>query len=176
DLSAASAAARFPVGKEDVQAQETSVELQKKQSDTEIVVEGAPGVMVALANCCNPLPGDEITGFVTKSRGITVHRKGCRNVANVPTERLVDVKWGNRTSDRYACRLRVEGVDRPGLFADVAQGINAIDGSILQIRAFVAGGSRARMSVDLQVKDLEHLYRVIARLNTIQGVIEVIRG
>jgi len=58
----------------------------------------------------------------------------------------------------------------------VAQGINAMDGSILQIRAFVAGGSRARMSVDLQVKDLEHLYRVIARLNTIQGVIEVIRG
>ncbi len=176
DLSAASAAARFPVGKEDVQVQETSVEIQKKQSDTEIVVEGAPGVMVALANCCNPLPGDEIKGFVTKSRGITVHRKGCRNVANVPTERMVDVKWGNRTSDRYACRLRVEGVDRPGLFADVAQGINAMDGSILQIRAFVAGGSRARMSVDLQVKDLEHLYRVIARLNTIQGVIEVIRG
>jgi GTP pyrophosphokinase len=176
DLSAASAAARFPVEKEDVQVQETSVEIQKKQSDTEIVVEGAPGVMVALANCCNPLPGDEIKGFVTKSRGITVHRKGCRNVANVPTERMVDVKWGNRTSDRYACRLRVEGVDRPGLFADVAQGINATDGSILQIRAFVAGGSRARMSVDLQVKDLEHLYRVIARLNTIQGVIEVIRG
>lgn len=176
DLSAASAAARFPVGKEDVQVQETSVEIQKKQSDTEIVVEGAPGVMVALANCCNPLPGDEIKGFVTKSRGITVHRKGCRNVANAPTERMVDVKWGNRTSDRYACRLRVEGVDRPGLFADVAQGINAMDGSILQIRAFVAGGSRARMSVDLQVKDLEHLYRVIARLNTIQGVIEVIRG
>ena len=176
DLSAASAAARFPVEKEDVQVQETSVEIQKKQSDTEIVVEGAPGVMVALANCCNPLPGDEIKGFVTKSRGITVHRKGCRNVANVPTERMADVKWGNRTSDRYACRLRVEGVDRPGLFADVAQGINATDGSILQIRAFVAGGSRARMSVDLQVKDLEHLYRVIARLNTIQGVIEVIRG
>ncbi|MDK2846608.1 MAG: diphosphokinase / guanosine-3,5-bis(diphosphate) 3-diphosphatase [Synergistales bacterium] len=176
DLSAASAAARFPVGKEDVQVQETSVEIQKKQSDTEIVVEGAPGVMVALANCCNPLPGDEITGFVTKSRGITVHRKGCRNVANAPAERMVDVKWGNKISDRYACRLRVEGVDRPGLFADVAQGINAMDGSILQIRAFVAGGSRARMSVDLQVKDLEHLYRVIARLNTIQGVIEVIRG
>ncbi len=176
DLKAQVAAAKFPKTTEEIPSYEAAGETVKKESDTEVVVEGAPGVLVSMANCCKPVPGDEITGFVTKSRGITVHRKDCPNIAEVPEERRVDVEWGTKTLDRYSSRLRLEGVDRPGLFADVAQAINATDGTIVQIKAFVAGGNRARMSIDLQVKDLEHLYRVIAKLNTIQGVIEVLRG
>lgn len=176
DLNASSAAAKFPATKEEGTAPEQTGEPLKKQSDTEVVVEGAPGVLVAMANCCKPVPGDDILGFVTKSRGITIHRKECPNIASSPEERMVEVEWGNRTFDRYASSLRLEGVDRPGLFADVAQGINVTEGTILQIRAFVAGGNRARMSIDLQVRDLEHLYRIIAKLNSIQGVIEVLRG
>jgi GTP pyrophosphokinase len=122
------------------------------------------------------VPGDEITGFVTKSRGITVHRKDCPNITGVPEDRLVDVEWGWNITDRYSSRLRLEGVDRPGLFADVAQAINATEGTIVRIKAFVAGGNRARMNIDIEVKDLEHLYKIMAKLNTIHGVIEVLRG
>jgi len=176
DLNSSAAAAKFPETREEIPVPEPSGEPSKKESDTEVVVEGAPGVLVTMANCCKPVPGDEIVGFVTKNRGITVHRRDCPNISDVPEERLVEVEWGRKTSDRYSSRLRLEGVDRPGLFADVAQGINATAGTIVQIKAFVAGGNRARMSIDLEVKDLEHLYRVIAKLNTIQGVIEVLRG
>ncbi len=176
DLNSSAAAAKFPETREEIPVPEPSGEPSKKESDTEVVVEGAPGVLVTMANCCKPVPGDEIVGFVTKNRGITVHRRDCPNISDVPKERLVEVEWGRKTSDRYSSRLRLEGVDRPGLFADVAQGINATAGTIVQIKAFVAGGNRARMSIDLEVKDLEHLYRVIAKLNTIQGVIEVLRG
>jgi GTP pyrophosphokinase len=176
DMSAQSAAAKFPETKEEIPPHEIAGEPVKKESDTGVVVDGAPGVLVSMANCCKPVPGDEITGFVTKSRGITVHRKDCPNVTGVPEDRLVDVEWGWNITDRYSSRLRLEGVDRPGLFADVAQAINAAEGTIVRIKAFVAGGNRARMNIDIEVKDLEHLYKIMAKLNTIHGVIEVLRG
>jgi GTP pyrophosphokinase len=132
--------------------------------------------MVSLANCCKPIPGDSIVGYVTKSRGITIHREDCPNLADHREDRKVEVYWGELRSARYPARLRIEGVDRPGLFAEVAQAIAGLDSSITQVRAFVAGSDRGRMVIDLQVKDLEHLYRIIAKLNSIRGIMEVIRG
>jgi GTP pyrophosphokinase len=132
--------------------------------------------MVSLANCCKPVPGDGIVGYVTKTRGITIHRCDCPNVAENPQDRKVEVQWGVLRSSRYAARLKLEGADRPGLFAEVAQAITSLDGSITQVRAFVAGSNRGRMTIDLQVRDLEHLYRIIAKLNSIKGVMEVLRG
>ncbi len=170
---------------ESSQAQPAPVEVEetcapvpepKREYDSEIIVEGSKGVMVSLANCCKPVPGDGIVGYVTKTRGITIHRTDCPNVATNPEERRIEVSWGERRSLCYQARLKLEGADRPGLFADVAQGISSMEGIITQVRAFVAGGDRGRMIIDLQVKDLEHLYRVIAKLNSIKGVIEVLRG
>ena len=152
------------------------VQVPKRELDSEIIVEGSSGVMVSLANCCKPLPGDDIVGYVTKTRGITIHRTECPNVAENPEDRKVQVQWGVLRSSRYPARLKLEGADRPGLFAEVAQAITGLDGSITQVRAFVAGANRGRMTIDLQVRDLEHLYRIIAKLNSVKGVIEVLRG
>lgn len=148
----------------------------RRELETEIVVQGSRGVLVSLANCCKPVPGDEIVGYVTKTRGITIHRTDCPNIVGNLPERKVDVSWGELRSARYSARLKVEGADRPGLFADVAQAINGMDGTISQVRAFIAGGSRGRMMIDLEVRDLEHIYRIIAKLNSVKGVIEVLRG
>ncbi|HDQ92592.1 MAG TPA: bifunctional (p)ppGpp synthetase/guanosine-3',5'-bis(diphosphate) 3'-pyrophosphohydrolase, partial [Synergistetes bacterium] len=142
----------------------------------EIIVEGSRGVMVSLANCCKPVPGDHIVGYITKTRGITIHRIECPNISDNKDDRKIEVSWGDRRSSCYQARLKLEGADRPGLFADVAQAISSLEGSIIQVRAFVAGGDRGRMTIDLQVRDLEHLYRIIAKLNSIKGVIEVLRG
>ena len=148
----------------------------KKESDSEIVVEGADGVLVFLANCCRPVPGDPIVGFVTKSRGITIHRADCANLATASPERTVDVSWGRKRSDRYTARLKLEAMDRPGLFADVTQVLANLDVALVAMKANVVGAQRARMTVDLSVHDVEHLYRVMARLNALDNVIEVIRG
>jgi len=165
-----------PGQEQEIEEAGEEVATPKRELDTEIVVEGNRGVMVSLANCCKPVPGDDIVGYVTKTRGITIHRIDCPNVTDHPEERKVEVYWGDLRSSRYQARLKLEGADRPGLFAEVAQAITGLESSITQVRAFVAGSDRGRMIIDLQVRDLEHLYRVIAKLNSIRGVIEVLRG
>ena len=77
---------------------------QRSEADSEIVVEGASGVLVSLAQCCRPIPGDQIVGCVTQSRGITVHRKDCVNIDKADSNKLVAVSWGKLKDHRYTAR------------------------------------------------------------------------
>ena len=147
-----------------------------KKGDSDIVVEGADGVQVVLSNCCEPVPGDPIIGFSTRTRGITVHRADCENVKNAREERRIGVSWGTTGNRRFSARLKIEALDRGGLFGDVAQAIMAGDGSMTGIKAGVVGGNMARMKLELRVRDLEHLYLIVARLNAVKGMIQVSRG
>jgi len=147
-----------------------------KEVDSAVVVEGADGVLVSLAMCCCPVPGDAIVGCVTQSRGITVHRKECTNLEKSSPEKRVPVKWGKKREIRYTARLKVEASDRVGLFADLGQAISVTDGLIVNIRGNVVNGTRSRFVIEVQVWDLEHLYRIIARINSIRGMIEITRG
>jgi GTP pyrophosphokinase len=147
-----------------------------KESDSAVVVEGADGVLVALAMCCCAVPGDKIVGVVTQSRGITVHRSDCLNLERIRDDMRIPVTWGQKQSIRYTARIHVEASDRAGVFADLGQAISQTDGQIVNIRGHVVNGARTRFLIDLQVWDLEHLYRVIARINCINGMIEITRG
>ena len=81
---------------------------------------GMPNLLARLASCCHPLAGDPITGFVTRSRGVSVHRAECRNVQNVEEpDRLIDVSWGT-PSQRYTARVSIQAWDRVGLLSDIA--------------------------------------------------------
>ncbi|MDL2297941.1 bifunctional (p)ppGpp synthetase/guanosine-3',5'-bis(diphosphate) 3'-pyrophosphohydrolase [Synergistaceae bacterium OttesenSCG-928-D05] len=148
----------------------------RKEADSEIIVDGAPGVLVSLAQCCKPVPGDPIEGGVTQSRGITVHRKDCPNLEKIDPGKHVQVSWGKPKDTRYTARIKVEGVDRQGLLSDIVQGITLMDGLLTGVRANVVNNTRTRIIAEVQVKDLEHLYRIIAKLNAISGVIEITRG
>lgn len=149
---------------------------QKSEADSEIVVEGASGVLVSLAQCCRPVPGDQIVGSVTHSKGITVHRKDCANIDKVDPNKIVAVAWGRLNDNRYTARIKVEGIDKPKLFEEIVQTITGMDGVLVGIRANVVNNSRTRVIADVKIKDIEHLYRIIAKLNTISGVIEITRG
>ena len=149
---------------------------QKNEADSEIVVEGASGVLVSLAQCCRPVPGDPIVGCVTQNRGITVHLKDCANIDKADPDKLINVSWGKLKDHRYTARIKVEGIDKPTLFGEIVQAITTLDGILVGIRANVVNNSRARVIADVQIKDIEHLYRIIARLNAISGVIEITRG
>jgi len=149
---------------------------QRKEADSEIIVEGAQGVLVSLAQCCRPVPGDTIIGCVTQSRGITIHRNDCINVNKTDPSKHVAVAWGKIKDTRYTARIKVEGVDKSSLFGEIVQSITAMDGNIVGIRANVVNNSRARVIVEVQVRNIEHLYRIIAKLNTISGIIEITRG
>jgi len=114
--------------------------------------------------------------LVTKSRGIMVHREDCPNVRSFPEDRRIDVSWGNRVSSHYNTRLKVEGVDRPGLFGDVSQGVNASEASLVGVKAAIRGRNQAMMTLEIQVRDIEHLYKVMAMLNALPGIQRVFRG
>jgi GTP pyrophosphokinase len=131
---------------------------------------------VVLSNCCEPVPGDPIVGFSTRSRGITVHRADCENVKNAKEERLISVSWGATGNRRYTARLKLEAIDRGGLFGDVAQAITGADGAMTGIKAGVVGGNLARMKLEVRVRNLEHLYFIVAKLNAVKGMINVSRG
>jgi GTP pyrophosphokinase len=146
-----------------------------RESESAVVVEGAGGVLVSLSLCCCPIPGDKITGCVTHSRGITIHRYDCGNLEKTQDDKKVPVAWGSGREVRYTARIKVEANDRIGVFADLGAAISQTDGSIVNIRGTVSG-VRTRFVIEMQVWDLEHLYRIIARINLIRGIIEITRG
>lgn len=158
------------------EAEKQPTSFTAKKGESIIIVEGTEGVQVLLANCCNPVPGDTIVGFSTRARGITVHRADCENVKSAKEDRIVGVSWGNTGNKRFTGRLKLEGIDRAGLFGDVADAIVASDGNLSGIKAGVVGGNLARMKVEVRVRDLEHLYAIVAKINAVKGMIQVTRG
>lgn len=155
-----------------------------KDSKSDILVQGEEGVSVTLASCCDPVPGDVITGYASSRRGITVHRSDCPSIKNMKTGRLVRVEWANKAADmspsrrpkQYIAKLRAEGVDREELLSDTTRAVGLEGSSILSIKATMSVNSLMRMKIVLKVKDLEHLYGVMARINEVRGIITVTRG
>ena len=143
----------------------------RKEADSEVIVNGLPGVLVTLAHCCKPIPGDAIVGFVTQNRGISVHRRDCPNLEKSDAAKRVEVYWGKPKDTRYTARVRIEGVEKPSLLADIVQATAQMDGLVSR----VVHNTSSRIVADFQVKDLEHLYRIMAKLNKISGVLEVER-
>lgn len=150
-----------------------------RHQDSDILVEGEGGVSVLLASCCDPVPGDNIVGYATRARGITVHRIDCPNILNARLGQVLNVSWGpssNKNGKLYTARLRAEGLDRPDLIPEAARAVGLEGGSISGIKASTVGNSLMRMKIELRVRDLEHLYAVIARLNEVRGILSVERS
>ena len=149
-----------------------------KKSNLDIMVEGHEGVQVLLANCCEPVPGDAIVGYSTRARGITVHRLDCPNILNAQMGRVIQVSW-SASSDSgkfYTARIKAEGMDRENLVRDMAQVIDQAQGSIHGMKLNVVDNSLARIKIELRVKNLEHLYEITGKINSIRGIMEVSRG
>ncbi|MBQ6434863.1 MAG: bifunctional (p)ppGpp synthetase/guanosine-3',5'-bis(diphosphate) 3'-pyrophosphohydrolase [Synergistaceae bacterium] len=158
-------------------------EVHKKDNKSDILVEGEGGVSVTLASCCNPVPGDEIVGYASARRGITIHRVGCSSIVNKKDERKIQVSWAvqesvnsGRKTKFYTARLKAEGEDREDLLTDATKALALEGSSIAGIKATMVGNSLMRMKIELRVRNLEHLYSVMAKLNEVRGIMEVTRG
>ena len=145
-------------------------------SDAAVVVRGHDDLMVYRSKCCNPIPGDDIIGYVTRGRGIAVHSKRCPNVENLlyEAERRIDVGWAGSTQATFPVRLRIFTEDRPGMLADITTVISDADANI---RTFESGGEElhARIEVALDVKDRKQLERILAGIKRIPGVFDIER-
>jgi GTP diphosphokinase / guanosine-3',5'-bis(diphosphate) 3'-diphosphatase len=145
--------------------------------DAAILVRGHGDLMVYRSKCCNPIPGDDIVGYVTRGRGIAVHSTVCPNVENLlyEAERRIPVEWAGSTQATFPVRLRIFTEDRPGMLAGIT-GVISETGA--NIRTFESGGednTRARIEVALDVRDRQQLEQILAGIKRIPGVFDIER-
>src|SRR6202167_3564114 len=144
--------------------------------DSAILVHGNDGLMVFRSKCCNPIPGDDIVGYITRGRGIAVHSKNCPNVQNLlyEAERRIPVEWAGESKATFPVRLRIFTEDRPGILAGITA---VISDNGANIRTFESGGKdlRARIEVALDVHDRKQLERILNGITQIPGVFDIER-
>ena len=148
-----------------------------KSSNSGIVVKGIENCLVKLSKCCNPVPGDEIIGYITKGRGVSVHRKDCANVNELLKEenRIIDVKWYNEQKETYTVDIEIFANDRNGLLADIVQKINEAKIKIIQVNARTTKERITITEVTLEIDSLEGLNKIIREIKKVDSVYEVNR-
>jgi guanosine-3',5'-bis(diphosphate) 3'-pyrophosphohydrolase len=140
-----------------------------------IQVLGVGDLLTRLAACCNPLPGDDIIGFITRSQGITVHRKDCTNMINLKEkERLIGVKWG-QVHEVYPVNIEIDTWNRVGVLRDVTAVIAEENVNISNVK-IEEHGDTSSMYFTLAINDMSQLTHLLSRIRSVRGVISAIRG
>ena len=152
--------------------------VSKKINSNGVKVKGIENVMIRFAHCCNPVPGDEVFGYVTKGRGVSVHRKNCPNANEFlsQTERLIDVEWLTETKVSYNADVEIRAYDRKGLLVEIT---TIIDESKININSFYSRTTKDRMAIInfiLEIHDVEQLNKLIRKFKKIEGVVDVFRS
>ena len=145
-------------------------------NDRGVRIHGVDGVMVRYAQCCQPVPGDEVVGYVTRGRGVSIHRADCPNLlplAHEP-ERRLEIDWQEKFGERFIVRLAMEGTDRRGLYADVASAVSSTGTDIRQMDLKAVDG-RAVGAMLVEVENLQHLQQIVKAVRRVKGISDVAR-
>ncbi len=151
---------------------------ERHTTDAGVLVDGLDGdVLVKLARCCTPVPGDAIQGFVTRTAGVSVHRVDCVNLASLRTqsERLVAVRWAPTGKSTFLVAIQVEGLDRPRLLSDITRVISDQHVNILSASLSLGRDRVAKSKFTFEMADSKHLGHVLAAVRTVEGVFDVYR-
>lgn len=143
-----------------------------------VVVEDAENLLLRLSKCCNPVPGDEIVGYITRGRGISVHRKDCPNVSSEGDlqNRLIEVEWENKKTEKiYDTDLEVYGFDRSGLLNDVLEVVNSMTNRLSNVNGRVDNNQMATIRLSIGIHNTEELERIIDKLNQVPDVYSIRR-
>lgn len=150
---------------------------QLRNSDSGVLVRGAPDILVKLAKCCTPVPGDQIVGFVTRGAGVSVHQASCHNVAELLTEpeRMIEVEWAPSSSSVFLVQIQVEALDRAGLLSDVTRVLTENHVNILSASVSTSTERLALSRFVFEMGDTTHLDRVLNAVRRIDAVYDVYR-
>ena len=142
-----------------------------------IAVKGHGDLLAYLAKCCNPLPGEDIIGYITRGRGVSVHSMDCPNVKNLlyNPEREIEVEWAKQKDDVYQVSLLIETADQPGMLARLTEVITRMGSNITQIEAETHETGRASIGVVCQLRDRKHLDKLMQEVRGIAGVFRIDR-
>ena len=151
---------------------------RERKSITGIDVEGADDVLVKLARCCAPVPGDEITGFITRGSGVSVHRSDCINMGDLKVhqfDRIVGVKWNNSAKSTFLVNIQVEALDRARLLSDITKALSDQHVNILSASVVTNKDQTAISKFLFEMADASHLDTVLAAVRSVEGVYDVNR-
>lgn len=148
-----------------------------KPSSNGIIVKGIDNCLVKLSKCCNPLPGDEIIGYVTKGRGVSVHRKDCVNVKDLLKEenRIIDVSWVEEKQASYNVDIEISANDRSGLLADITKALSNTKANIVGINARTGRDRIAIIELTVETKNIDELNSILKAIRKVDSVYEVTR-
>jgi GTP pyrophosphokinase len=164
------------------QISSTENELRTSRSRGGIVVKGIHDVAVRFSKCCNPVPGDEIVGFVTRGRGISIHRTDCINMmglSETERHRLIDAEWEASEEENkgqlYTTNIKIYAYNRTGIIMDVSKVFLEMNIDMTSVNVNTSKNGRATLSISFDIFGVEQLNKVIARLRNIDSVIDIER-
>lgn len=152
--------------------------LHRKRKGAGVYVEGLDDVMIRLSKCCSPVPGDDITGFVTRGRGVSVHRTDCSNavaLASSNEDRLIEVEWDRDTTGIFAATVEIKALDRSHLLADVTRVLSEHHLNILSSSSAAGADRVSRMRFEFELADPSHLESVLASIKRLDSVFDAYR-
>lgn len=139
-------------------------------SATGVVVEGLPNPQIKLANCCSPIPGDKIIGYISKGNGIIVHRKECNNASKLGDERMIDVKWASKIDRKYAVSIKITAVQTNMIISEIINTINSYNIGIAKINAVNSINFETIIKLKILVKDIMQLENLIVNLQRVGNI------
>ncbi len=153
----------------------------KSSSSSGVVVNGADNCLIRFSGCCNPVPGDKIVGYITRGRGVSVHRQDCVNIAAAYTDdeekkRLIDVFWEDCKEDFYLAHLKISANNRNGLLIDIANAMSDVKVNMKSLNARTTKDELAIIEASIEIKNTTQLDNLMTKLNNIKDIIEVTRN
>ncbi len=141
-----------------------------------IKIKGVENIKVRFAKCCNPVPGDDIIGYITRGRGVSVHRSDCPNLGEMGNEaRLIDVEWNTQKKVSYQAEIQLKATDRPGLLTEVTKLLSDANMLVSSLNARTSKERIAIVNMILEIKDVNQLNDLMKKLRIVKGVLDVYR-
>ena len=172
----------LPLTEEDILSIQEESKKPVKKSKSGVVIEGVGDVAVRFSKCCNPVPGDEIIGFITRGRGVSIHRTDCINILNVSEEekeRLIDAEWlivGKEIKNlTYQTEIRVIGEDRMGMIVDISRVLTEEKIPVKALNARTTKNNESIINITMEISGVQQLETIIRKIKSIVGINDIIR-
>jgi len=151
---------------------------RRRHTTRGVEVKGADNLLVRFAKCCSPVPGDDIIGYITRGRGISVHRVDCPNVLNLGPEsgRQIEVVWNVTNDDAYPVEIEIEGIDRPNFLTNIMHALSERKTNVDAVTARTSKNDSVIVQLTLEIHDVNHLDNVMSALRQVNGVLGVHRA
>ena len=144
-------------------------------SGSTIRIDGIDDMLIKISQCCNPVPGDPIVGFITTGRGVSIHKAECANLLSTDPRRWLEVSWSGKDRGQHRVELHVSAENRRGIFTDISSTISSDNANIVEISAHTMPDDIADLRIAIEVENLSHLQVVIQHLRQMEHVLSVRR-